>query len=71
MKDEKLLLQLLRRTSDDDPPRSGSETDSPVLFVDLNELVVTDSIDVIVPLPVVVLPRVSERIYVPGPEEMQ
>ena len=72
MKNEKKLLQLLQRTSqpDDQLFREG-ERSVPVVFVDLETLTATDAIDVIVAEPVVVLPRVSERIYVPGPEEIQ
>ncbi len=72
MKDEKKPLQLLRRTSEPDDQLVGdSKQGVPVVFVDLETLTATDAIDVIVAEPVVVLPRVSERIYVPGPEEIQ
>ena len=72
MKDEKMLLQLLQRTSEnDDTFSSEHEFGSPVMFVDLGSLTVTDSIDVIVAQPAVIVPRVSERACVPGPEEIQ
>ena len=65
MKNEKKLLRLLQRTSEpDDQLFREGESSVPVVFVDLETLM-------IVAEPVVVLPRVFERIYVPGPEEMQ
>jgi hypothetical protein len=72
MKDEKLTLQLRRRTSEsDDEFFHDSEPGSLVLFVDLGTLNATDAIDVIVAEPFVVVPRVSEVSYVPAPEEIQ
>jgi len=72
MNDEKMLLQLLQRTTDPDEELFDNRgPGSPVLFVDLGSLNMTDAIDVIVAEPFVVLPRVSETIYVPAPEEIQ
>ena len=60
MKNEKKLLRLLQRTSEpDDQLFREGESSVPVVFVDLETLM-------IVAEPVVVLPRVFERIYVPG-----
>jgi hypothetical protein len=42
-----------------------------VLFLDLGRVDVSDTIEMIVDQPFVVLPRVSEQMFVPAPEEIQ
>ena len=72
MKDDKKLLQLLRRTSEAEEQYVREiEHGVPMAFVDLGTFNTPEKIDVIEAEPVVVMPRVCELTYVPGPDDLQ